>query len=86
MDCVVKVNESEYDLFLRIDSNTRGNIFWFYFIIRNCTQGKKIKFNICNLTKTDTHYSKVNFSLLKPGSQPVYVLLSHQRVVARRND
>ena len=31
LDCVVKISELEYDIFLRIDSNTKGHLFWFYF-------------------------------------------------------
>ena len=75
LDCVVKVSEHEYDLFLRIDSNTRGNLYWFYFALRNCPKGQRIRLNICNLTKSDTHYAKVGSYLSKPESQPFHVLL-----------
>lgn len=59
LDCVVKVAPNEYDLFLRIDSNTRGNIYWFYFATKSHLR-RRVRFNICNLTKNNTHYSKVN--------------------------
>ena len=76
LDCVVKVNDHEYDLFLRIDSNTRGHLNWFYFMIKNGQPGKKIRLNICNLTKADTHYAKVNHLILKSGSHSLYVFLN----------
>lgn len=28
LDCVIKVTENEYDLFMRVDSNTRGHLQW----------------------------------------------------------
>lgn len=31
LDLVVKVSEMEYDLFMRVDSNTRGHTCWFFF-------------------------------------------------------
>jgi|688.fasta_scaffold309437_1 hypothetical protein len=35
LDCVIKLEEREFDLFLRIDSNTKGHVQWFYFSIKN---------------------------------------------------
>ena len=65
LDCVVKVSEDEYDLFLRIDSNTRGHIEWFYFAVKNCKKGKTVKLNIANLTKGRTHYCRVSSSIIE---------------------
>ena len=59
LDCVVKISDEEYDLFLRIDSNTKGHIFWFNFEIGNGRAGKVVKLNICNLTKSKSLYEKV---------------------------
>jgi hypothetical protein len=56
LDCVVKVTPMEYDLFLRIDSNTRGHTLWFYFSVQNGNKLGKITFNICNLTKPKALY------------------------------
>lgn len=61
LDCVVKVSEEEYDLFLRIDSNTKGHIFWFNFSVGNGKVGSVIRFNICNLTKSKSLYEKVYY-------------------------
>ena len=35
LDSAVKVGSAEFDLFLRVDSNTRGHAGWFYFSIKN---------------------------------------------------
>lgn len=34
LDLVLKVNESVYDLFMRVDSNTKGHTSWYNFTIR----------------------------------------------------
>lgn len=54
------MNPSEFDLFLRIDSNTRGHTQWFYFSIRNGKKLGKFTFNLCNLTKPHTLYEQQN--------------------------
>ena len=56
LDCVIKAKKYEFDLFLRIDSNTRGHLQWFYFSIENGTLKKKIKLNICNISKPGSFY------------------------------
>ena len=33
LDAVVKINDNEYDCFMRVDSNTRGHLQWFNYII-----------------------------------------------------
>lgn len=35
LDIVVKIGESEYDLFMRVDSNTTGHFTWYNFKITN---------------------------------------------------
>jgi hypothetical protein len=59
LDTVVKIGENEYDLFMRIDTNTRGHMQWFNFKVKNCGK-KKIKFNIVNFQKNKTLYLRVN--------------------------
>ena len=58
LDCVIKVNPCEFDLFLRIDSNTRGHTQWFYFSVSNGSKIGNLTFNICNLTKPRTLYEQ----------------------------
>lgn len=73
----MKISENEYDLFLRIDSNTQGHIFWFYFSVKNMKKGRKIKFNLANLTKNDTHYTKVIFVITE--ARVLILICAHQR-------
>jgi hypothetical protein len=35
LDCVVRLKSQEYDLILRVDSNTAGHVLWYNFTIHN---------------------------------------------------
>jgi hypothetical protein len=35
LDMVVQIREHEYDLYMRVDSNTRGHHQWFFFTLEN---------------------------------------------------
>lgn len=59
LDCVIKISDREFDLFLRIDSNTRGHLLWFYFSVKNQNKIGKITMNICNFSKSKTLYNEV---------------------------
>lgn len=61
LDEVIKIGPWEYDLYMRVDTNTRGHLQWFYFSINYDSQegyfsGRTIKFNICNFTKATALY------------------------------
>jgi cytosolic carboxypeptidase protein 2/3 len=58
LDTVIRVSENEYDLFMRIDSNTRGHLQWFNFKVRNCGR-KSVKFNIVNFSRPKSLYQRV---------------------------
>jgi hypothetical protein len=51
LDIAIEAQVNEYDLFMRVDANTRGHFSWYYFKIINLPKGEKIKINICNFTK-----------------------------------
>ena len=54
LDMVVKPAEKEenyFNLFLRPDTNSNGNLHWFYFSISGATNGQNITLNISNFTK-----------------------------------
>lgn len=51
LDCAIKICSTEFDLFLRVDSNSRGHTGWFYFSVKNGAKKEKVKLNICNLKK-----------------------------------
>jgi len=44
----IKKSDTEYDLYLQNDINTRGNIQWFYFRVANTKKGATIFFNLKN--------------------------------------
>ena len=56
LDMVVKVSENEYDLYMKVDTNTRGHNQWFYFKTTN-KNVKTVKFNIMNFTKSESLYN-----------------------------
>ena len=61
------VNENEYNLLMKVDTNTKGSSFWFNFKVRgiwkssnkqknghvNTDRSRVIKFNIVNFNKSD---------------------------------
>ena len=50
--------KEEYNLRLRNDINTEGNIQWFYFRVRNIgNDRKRVRFNIINMRKRDSLYN-----------------------------
>ena len=42
----------EYNLLMKVDSNTRGNTYWFMFKVTNFIVGKTYTFNILNFTRS----------------------------------
>ncbi len=61
---VIRVGEAEFDLYMRVDTNTNGHRQWFYFRVRNGYAGV-VRFNIFRFKK--------KFSLFQRGMKP-YVL------------
>ena len=59
LDLGIKCKENEYDLFMRVDTNTRGHHQWFYFSCKNQNYQGRVKFNILNFTKRDALYNQV---------------------------
>lgn len=56
---VIKRSEREYDLYMRVDANTRGHHQWFFFKVQNQSPiPHKIKFNIVNFTKANSLYQQ----------------------------
>lgn len=63
LDCAIKIAECEFDLFLRVDANTKGHIQWFYFSVKNGSRKQKLKMNLCNLSKAKSLYNTVSTML-----------------------
>ncbi|KAK2964823.1 putative Cytosolic carboxypeptidase Nna1 [Blattamonas nauphoetae] len=53
----VQIYQWEYDLTLRIDTNTKGHTQWFYFTVTHVRKDVKYKFNIVNFLKPASMYS-----------------------------
>lgn len=59
----VQVKKDEFDMYMRVDSNTRGHHQWFYYKVENRDFLGKVKFNFVNFTKRMSlymHGMKVN--------------------------
>ncbi|EAS05471.2 zinc carboxypeptidase family protein (macronuclear) [Tetrahymena thermophila SB210] len=56
--CAYKVNETEFDLILQNDINTKGNTQWFFFSVTNAKAGQVLKFNILNLNKPGSLFNE----------------------------
>lgn len=68
----IKISDTEYDLVLQNDINTNGHTQWYFFRVGNTKLGKKVKFNILNLAKTDSLYNygmRINTFSTKSQSQ-----------------
>lgn len=53
LDLVMKPSEKDnyYTCFIRPDTNSNGNLHWFYFSVSGGVNGQKITLNIANFTK-----------------------------------
>ena len=60
LDMAIKVKELDYDLFMRVDTNTKGHHQWFYFSVKHSSTfyRKAVRFNIVNFTKEDSLYNQ----------------------------
>ena len=63
LDMVIRRPDNIYELFLRVDSNTRGHTQWFYFSMEP-QKREKVTIKIVNLTK--------NQSILKTIGKPYF--------------
>jgi len=53
-----KSSRTHFDLFMNVDTNTRGHQQWFYFRVRGMAPGVTYTFSIRNFTKTGSLYRK----------------------------
>jgi hypothetical protein len=64
------MSPTEYNLYLNVDTNTKGHQQWFYFKVKNTFKDKKYTFNIRNFTKP--------FSLYRQGMKIMMKSKKHQ--------
>ena len=53
-----KQSDTEYDLILQNDINSKGHTQWFYFRVSNVKKGMKVKFNMLNMIKSKSLYNE----------------------------
>lgn len=53
----LKLSDTEYNLILQNDINTRGHTQWFFYRVENTFSGQAIKFNLLNHTKPDSLFN-----------------------------
>ena len=51
IDSVYLARSLEYNLLLKVDTNTRGNTHWFYFKVLNWQPNSSVTFNILNIAR-----------------------------------
>eukprot|EP00347_Sterkiella_histriomuscorum_P022249 403331150 len=51
LDSAYLVQENEYNLLMKVDTNTKGNSLWFYYKVSNGRPGQVVQFNILNFSR-----------------------------------
>jgi len=59
LDMVIKTKPMCFDLYMRVDTNTRGHHQWFYFsvLVPNSMAGQTVSFRVVNFTKPQSLYT-----------------------------
>ena len=70
LDKVVKISKSEYDLYMRSDSNTYGNYKWFYFKVINKSEDRAVKLNIVNFKELHSLFNEGQKPMIKHNKHP----------------
>ena len=60
LDTAIRISDTEYDLFMRVDSNTKGHTNWYYFEVENGDWIGSVQFNFCNFRREKSLYQRVN--------------------------
>ena len=57
-------NTEIYNLLMKVDCNTRGNTYWFYFKVSNFRVGVTYTFNIYNFTRSMEKFYKEGMNIV----------------------
>jgi hypothetical protein len=57
-------NCEEYNLLMKVDTNTKGNTSWFYFQVQNFRVGVKYTFSIYNFTRSIEKFYKEGMNIV----------------------
>ena len=55
---------------MKVDSNSRGNSYWFYFKVTNFIIGIKYKFNILNFTRSLENFYQNGMNIVVRSEKP----------------
>ena len=58
LQLVHKQSDSEYNLVLQNDINSKGHTQWFFFRVQNTRAGQKVKFNLLNFVKPNSLFNQ----------------------------
>ena len=64
MDSAYIHNTEIYNLLMKVDCNTRGNTYWFYFKVSNFRVGVTYTFNIYNFTRSMEKFYKEGMNVV----------------------
>ena len=51
LDSAYLVNENTYNLLCKVDTNTKGNTYWFYFKVLRWRSGQTVTFGLLNVAR-----------------------------------
>lgn len=64
IDSVYVHNTEEYNILMKVDTNTRGNSYWFYFKVTNFRVGQRYSFNVYNFTRSMDKFYQQGMNVL----------------------
>ena len=64
MDSVYLRNNLAYNLLMKVDSNTKGNTYWFMFKVTNFIVGQTYTFHILNFTRSIEKFYKDKMNIV----------------------
>ena len=73
LDAAIHVSPNEYDLFMRVDSNTKGHTNWYFFTVQNGNFVGSVRFNICNFRRDKSLYERVLLSLFRDSNLIIFL-------------
>jgi hypothetical protein len=56
LDMVIQTKPRDFELYMRVDTNSRGHHQWFYFSVQNQNNIGNVNFSILNFTKSHSLY------------------------------
>nr|CAG4718011.1 unnamed protein product [Naegleria fowleri] len=80
LERVIRVDENEYDLYIRGDTNAQNKKMWFYFKVSNVSKNQKVLFTITNLSKNKSLYRQGMTPLVSSTSRPKWQRIPEKQV------